>query len=82
MKGRRQCPQTYPRPQRHGYPHAEHAVPGNASRYARIRETVADYAKHRGQPVFAFWFRALSETNQSWSYKLLTLKPIRLLQSI
>merc|ERR1719274_69866 len=22
-------------------------------------------------PVFALWFRALSETNQSWSYKLL-----------
>ena len=26
-------------------------------------------------PIFAIWFRALSETDTSWSYKLLTLKP-------
>jgi peptidoglycan/LPS O-acetylase OafA/YrhL len=26
-------------------------------------------------PIFAMWFRALAETDQSWSYKLLTLKP-------
>jgi peptidoglycan/LPS O-acetylase OafA/YrhL len=29
-------------------------------------------------PLFALWFRALSETDQSFSYKILTLKPCKL----
>jgi hypothetical protein len=27
-------------------------------------------------PILAIWFRALSESDKSWSYKLLTLKPL------
>jgi peptidoglycan/LPS O-acetylase OafA/YrhL len=33
------------------------------------------YVEFFSAPIFALWFRALSETDQSWSYKLLTLKP-------